>query len=150
MDKSLIMALALCRWIVEHHNLFISGSTGVGKSFLACVLGHKAGLEGYSVYYERVPALMRKMIVTRGGGSYQKMIVASSKTKLLILGDWRLEKLPREQSLELLEVLEDRVTTEAPPSSPPKCPCTSGTKPSAIPLWPIRRRVPGTRPTSPD
>ncbi|CAO0822862.1 hypothetical protein DFAR_3340022 [Desulfarculales bacterium] len=56
------------------------------------------------------------------------MIVASSKTNLLILGDWRLEKLSREQSLDW-----KTATTEAPPSSPPKCPWTSGTKPSAIP-----------------
>ncbi|CAO0824327.1 hypothetical protein DFAR_570040 [Desulfarculales bacterium] len=48
MDKSLIMALASCRWIAEHHNLLIRGPIGVGKSFLACVLGHKACLEGAS------------------------------------------------------------------------------------------------------
>ncbi|CAO0819639.1 hypothetical protein DFAR_1040026 [Desulfarculales bacterium] len=49
MDKSLIMALTSYRWIAEHHNLLISRPTGVDKSFLACALGHKAGLEGYSV-----------------------------------------------------------------------------------------------------
>ncbi|CAO0824851.1 hypothetical protein DFAR_950025 [Desulfarculales bacterium] len=32
MDKSLIMALASCRWIAEHHNLLISEPTGVGKN----------------------------------------------------------------------------------------------------------------------
>ncbi|CAO0820708.1 hypothetical protein DFAR_1830022 [Desulfarculales bacterium] len=47
MDKSFIMALASCRWTAEHHNLLLSGPTGGGKSFLACVLGHKACLEGY-------------------------------------------------------------------------------------------------------
>ncbi|CAO0821471.1 hypothetical protein DFAR_2360017 [Desulfarculales bacterium] len=57
MDKSLIMALALCRWIAKHHNLLISGPTGVGKSFLACALGHKTCLESYSVSYKRVSAL---------------------------------------------------------------------------------------------
>ncbi|CAO0823153.1 hypothetical protein DFAR_340036 [Desulfarculales bacterium] len=36
------------------------------------------------------------------------MIAASSKTNLLILDDWGLEKLSREQSLDMLEVLEDR------------------------------------------
>ena len=48
------------------------------------------------------------MVAARGDGSYQKMIVASSKTNLLILDDWGLEKLSREQSLDMLEVLEDR------------------------------------------
>ncbi|CAO0823152.1 hypothetical protein DFAR_340035 [Desulfarculales bacterium] len=41
MGKSLIMALASCRWIAKHHNLLISGPTGIGKSFLACALGQK-------------------------------------------------------------------------------------------------------------
>ncbi|CAO0820500.1 hypothetical protein DFAR_1630002 [Desulfarculales bacterium] len=36
------------------------------------------------------------------------MIVASSKATLLILDDWGLEKLSREQSLDMLDVLEDR------------------------------------------
>lgn len=108
MDKSLIMALASCRWIAEHHNLLISGPTGVGKSFIACALGHKACLEGYSVSYKRVPALLRELVAARGDGSYQKMIAATTKTNLLILDDWGLEKLSREQSLDMLEVLEDR------------------------------------------
>ncbi len=107
LDKSLIMALASCRWIAERNNLLITGPTGVGKSYLACALGHKACLEGYSVSYKRVPALLRELVAARGDGSYQKMI-AAAKTNLLILDDWGLEKLSREQSLDMLEVLEDR------------------------------------------
>ncbi|CAO0823347.1 hypothetical protein DFAR_3990054 [Desulfarculales bacterium] len=48
------------------------------------------------------------MVAARGDGSYQKMIVASSKTNLLIMDDWGLEKLSREQSLDMLKGLEDR------------------------------------------
>ncbi|CAO0820849.1 hypothetical protein DFAR_1960002 [Desulfarculales bacterium] len=61
------------------------------------------------------------MVVVRGDDSYQKMIVASSKTNLLILDDWGLEKLSREQGLDMLEALGDRygqgstiVTAEVP------------------------------------
>ncbi|CAO0820949.1 hypothetical protein DFAR_2030004 [Desulfarculales bacterium] len=42
----------------------------------------KACLAGYSVSYKRVSALLREMAAARGDGSYQKMIVASSKTNL--------------------------------------------------------------------
>ncbi|CAO0824209.1 hypothetical protein DFAR_490021 [Desulfarculales bacterium] len=48
------------------------------------------------------------MVAARGGGSYQKMIVASSKTNLFILDDWGLKKLSWEQRLDMLEILEDR------------------------------------------
>ncbi|CAO0819638.1 hypothetical protein DFAR_1040025 [Desulfarculales bacterium] len=56
----------------------------------------------------RVPALLREMVAARGGGSYPKMAVASLKTNLLILDDWELENLSREQNLDMLEILEDR------------------------------------------
>ncbi|CAO0821227.1 hypothetical protein DFAR_2210035 [Desulfarculales bacterium] len=59
MGKSLIMALTSCRWTAEHHNLLISGPTGVGKNFLACALGQKAYLEGYSASYIEGAAPMR-------------------------------------------------------------------------------------------
>ncbi|CAO0824346.1 hypothetical protein DFAR_620006 [Desulfarculales bacterium] len=107
-DKSFIMALASCRWIAEHHNLLISGPTGVIKSFLACTLGHKICLEGYSVSYKRVLSSCAKWSRPEGTAAVIKMIIASSKTNLLILDDWGLEKLSREQSLDMLEVLEDR------------------------------------------
>ncbi|CAO0820776.1 hypothetical protein DFAR_1870018 [Desulfarculales bacterium] len=43
-----------------------------------------------------MPALLREMLAARGDGSYQTMIVASTKANLLILDDWGLEKLSRE------------------------------------------------------
>ncbi|CAO0820351.1 hypothetical protein DFAR_1540002 [Desulfarculales bacterium] len=61
------------------------------------------------------------IVAARGDDSYHKMIVVSSKTNLLILDDWGLEELSREQSLDMLEVLEDRygrgstiLTTQVP------------------------------------
>ncbi|CAO0821364.1 hypothetical protein DFAR_220011 [Desulfarculales bacterium] len=108
MDKSLIMALASCRWIAERHNLFISGPTGVGKSFLACVLGHKACLEGAtrSPTRECQPSCAQW---SRSEGTVViiKMIVADPKINLFILDDWGLERLSRKQSLGMLEVLEN-------------------------------------------
>ncbi|CAO0821860.1 hypothetical protein DFAR_260003 [Desulfarculales bacterium] len=71
MDRSFITALAPCRWIAEHHNPFINGSTGVGvgKNFFACARSHKAYVKGYSISYKRVPSLLRKMVVARGEGT---------------------------------------------------------------------------------
>jgi len=50
LDRSLIMKLAGCEWVAEHLNVLITGATGVGKTFLACALAHKACREGYSSY----------------------------------------------------------------------------------------------------
>ena len=42
LDRALSQKLALCGWIDAKQNLIIEGPTGVGKSWLACALGHRA------------------------------------------------------------------------------------------------------------
>ena len=108
LKKSEILELGSCRWIKKHRNLIITGPTGVGKSYLACALGHKACLEGYRVRYERVCRLLMDLGIGRGDGSYMKRLVALSKIDLLILDDWGLAKLTEHQRQDLLEVVEDR------------------------------------------
>ena len=38
LNRSLIERLATCEYITEHRNLFITGATGSGKTYLACAL----------------------------------------------------------------------------------------------------------------
>ena len=42
LDKHLMLHLASCQWVRRHQNIVITGATGVGKSYLACALAHKA------------------------------------------------------------------------------------------------------------
>jgi IstB-like ATP binding protein len=42
LDRGLFRDLAGGQWIDAHDNLILCGPTGVGKSWLACALGHKA------------------------------------------------------------------------------------------------------------
>jgi DNA replication protein DnaC len=108
LDKSLVLSLASCQWIAEHLNLIITGPTGVGKSYIACAMGHKACLEGFTTLYKRLPAMLLEMTVAKADGSYPKLMAAYAKTSLLIIDDWGLEKVTKEHSLDLLELLEDR------------------------------------------
>jgi len=107
LDKSLIQSLAACQWVREHLNILITGPTGVGKSWLACALAHKACREGYTVLYLRLPRLL-EMIIAKGDGRYPKLLATLAKTEVLILDDWGLAKLTAENRRDLLEILEDR------------------------------------------
>ena len=108
LDKSLIMRLATCQWITERHNVLITGPTGIGKTWLACALGHKACREGYAVLYLRLPRLLQDLPLARGDGRYPKLMASLAKTDLLVLDDWGLAVLSDENRRDVLELLEDR------------------------------------------
>lgn len=108
LDKSLVLKLADCDWIKEHHNLIITGPTGVGKTYLACAFAQKACREGYSSLYLRMTKLFEDLAVAKGDGRYLKLLAAFAKADLLVLDDYGLEQLSRDQRHDLLEILEDR------------------------------------------
>ena len=108
LDKGLVQSLAGCQWVKEHLNVLITGPTGVGKTWLACALAHKACREGYTAQYVRLTRLLRELTIAKGDGQYSKLLTDLAKVDVLILDDWGLMKLSAENRRDLLEVLEDR------------------------------------------
>ena len=108
LDKGLVQSLASCQWVKEHLNVLITGPTGVGKTWLACALAHKACREGYTAQYVRLTRLLRELTIAKGDGQYSKLLTSLAKVDVLILDDWGLMKLSAETRRDLLEVLEDR------------------------------------------
>ncbi len=108
LNKGLVQSLASCQWVKEHLNVLITGPTGVGKTWLACALAHKACREGYTAQYVRLTRLLRELTIAKGDGQYSKLLTSLAKVDVLILDDWGLMKLSAENRRDLLEVLEDR------------------------------------------
>jgi DNA replication protein DnaC len=119
-----ISSLASGRWIKEAFNLLMTGPTGIGKSWIACALGHQACRLGFSVFYTRLPRLLEDLRLSRLDGSYTKALQKLARIDLLILDDWGLERFTAEQRRDLLEVVEDRhhlksllITSQLPPQA---------------------------------
>lgn len=113
LDRSLILKLADCEWVTAHLNVLITGPTGVGKTWLACALAHKACREGYSALYARIPRLLQELDVGRADGRYAKIMRHLSKTEVLVLDDWGLATLTDQHRRDLLEILDDRYNLRA-------------------------------------
>jgi DNA replication protein DnaC len=107
-DRALFQKLVAGDWITRAKGLLVTGPTGVGKSWIACALGHKACRDGRSVLYQRVPRLFEALALARGDGRYARLLKTLGRVQLLILDDWGLSTLTHAEQRDLLEVLEDR------------------------------------------
>jgi DNA replication protein DnaC len=108
LDRGLFHKLAGGEWIDAHDNLILCGPTGIGKSWLACALGHKACRDNRSVLYHRVPKLFAELAVARGDGRYARILRSLNGAQLRILDDWGLDPLDAGARRDLYEILEER------------------------------------------
>lgn len=107
-DKNLIMRLAECSFIDKHENVLITGSTGIGKSFIASALGHHACAEGYRVMYHNTAKLFGKLKMAKADGSYIKELGKIERQHLLILDDFGIQPFDGPNRAALMEMIEDR------------------------------------------
>jgi DNA replication protein DnaC len=107
-DRNQIMRLAECSFIGRNENLLITGSTGIGKSYVASAIGHQACIMGYRVMYASTPKLFAKLKMAKAEGSYIKEITRIERQQLLILDDFGIQPFDAQSRAALMEIIEDR------------------------------------------
>jgi len=108
LEAKTIARLSDCSFIERTENIFITGATGCGKSYLSCALGHQACLLGHRTLYFNMNRLCEQIAVAKIDGTFIKWINRLQKAKLIILDDFGLQALSHEVKLALLQILEDR------------------------------------------
>ena len=107
-DQSVMMRLIAGDWIKSFQNIIITGPTGVGKTFLACALANRACRNGFHSLYLRSPGFYYQMALSRGDGSYGKIMNKLSKTSVLIIDDFGIAPLTDTERRDLFEVVDER------------------------------------------
>lgn len=107
-NRTLVERLASCEYITEYRNIFITGATGCGKTYLACAFGMEACKRYYTVRYVRVPDLLLDLQAARAGGRFREALEKYINPTLLILDEWLLMKVTEQDSQSLLELIHKR------------------------------------------
>jgi len=108
LDKNYILRLADCGFVDKQENVFITGSTGIGKSYIASAIGHQACSLGYKVLYEHTSKLFARLKMGKADGTYLKEITKMEKQELLIIDDFGIQPLDQLSRTILMEIIEDR------------------------------------------
>lgn len=108
LDKNEVHRLASLDFIKERKDLFITGSTGTGKSYLATALGFHACQMGYKVLYASTSKLMGQLKLAEAKGTNLADLKRIERTDLLILDDFGLQPFDSQSRITLLDIIEDR------------------------------------------
>jgi DNA replication protein DnaC len=107
-DQLKITRLAECDYLKKYENVLITGSTGVGKSYVATALGYQACIQSYKVLYYNTTKLFSTLKIAKADGSYLRTLAKIQRHNLIILDDFGLQPLDSQNRIALLEIIEDR------------------------------------------
>lgn len=108
LDRNQVERLAALEFIKEGKDLFITGPTGTGKSYLATALGNKACQDGYKVLYASTAKLMSALKIAKVKGTILNDFKRIEKADLLILDDFGMQAFDSQARGILMDIIEDR------------------------------------------
>ncbi|HUA83748.1 MAG TPA: IS21-like element helper ATPase IstB [Bryobacteraceae bacterium] len=114
LDRALMRSLAAeSEWVKQHLNILLTGATGLGKSWLAAALAHKACRDGYTVYHARAAQLFRELALAHADGSFSRFLRKLALTDVLVVDDFCMTPLNEAERRDFLEICDDRYQTRS-------------------------------------
>src|SRR5262245_56123653 len=107
-DRRVFQELCSLRFVDTHRNVVVLGPVGVGKTFLASALGHLACRAGFRVRFQRADALLRRIKQSRLDNSRDAVLTELTTIDLLIVDDFALEPMSRDESRDVYQLLVER------------------------------------------
>ena len=108
LDRKLMRTLASSEWVRLHHNVLLVGPTGIGKTWLACALAHKACRDGFFALHKRMAELFRDLATARADGSIGQFLLKLARIDVLVLDDFAMAPLKDYERRDFLEICDDR------------------------------------------
>ncbi len=113
LDQNQVERLASLEFIKDHKDLFITGPTGTGKSYLATALGYRACQSEYKVLYANTAKLMSSLKIAKAKGNILIELRRIERTHLLILDDFGMQPFDAVSRGLLMDIIEDRHTRQS-------------------------------------
>jgi DNA replication protein DnaC len=107
-NQNSLERIAEGKYLVSCDNILITGSTGVGKSYLATALGYQACMDSKRVLYFNANKMFSKLKMAKADGSYLKTLSKIERQHLVIIDDFGLQALDSQNRMALMEIIEDR------------------------------------------
>jgi DNA replication protein DnaC len=107
-DRKLFAELCSLRFLQTHRHVVILGPVGVGKTFIANALGHLACRHRYDVRFLRADEMLSILKKSRLDNSHDAEMAALCSVDLLVVDDFALEPMSREESKDIYQLFIER------------------------------------------
>lgn len=107
-DRELVKKLFNLSFIEKKQSVLLFGPTGVGKTVLSRHLAFAALKAGHSVLFTRADKMFDKLKLSTIDGSHDRVLRYYLKYDLLVVDDFAIRPLTREEANDLYELIIER------------------------------------------
>jgi len=108
LERSELIKLLRLDFVDQHRNVIITGATGCGKTYLACAIGNKCCIEGYTVKFIKLPTFLEEIQLSHETGTFTKLLTQLINYDVLILDDFGLMAISDTQLQDLFNIIDER------------------------------------------